>query len=112
MPVIIKVAAVFSKAMSLRMPMGVVPLLLAWKLMTVFVLFNVVPPTELVVSTPPLIVPPVISLMLLPAARKILPLTDDASMAATLLVMAPVITLFFLAQKAFVEGVTLTGVKG
>jgi multiple sugar transport system permease protein len=34
------------------------------------------------------------------------------TMAATLLVMAPVIVLFFLAQKAFVEGVTLTGVKG
>jgi multiple sugar transport system permease protein len=34
------------------------------------------------------------------------------TMAATLLVMAPVITLFFLAQRAFVEGVTLTGVKG
>jgi multiple sugar transport system permease protein len=33
-------------------------------------------------------------------------------MAATLLVMMPVIILFFLAQKAFVEGVTLTGVKG
>jgi len=27
-------------------------------------------------------------------------------------VMAPVILLFFVAQKAFVEGVTLTGVKG
>jgi multiple sugar transport system permease protein len=34
------------------------------------------------------------------------------TMAATLLVMAPVIALFFLAQRAFVEGVTLTGVKG
>jgi multiple sugar transport system permease protein len=33
-------------------------------------------------------------------------------MAATLLVMAPVIVLFFFAQKAFVQGVTLTGVKG
>jgi multiple sugar transport system permease protein len=33
-------------------------------------------------------------------------------MAATVLVMAPVIVLFFLAQRAFVEGVTLTGVKG
>ena len=33
-------------------------------------------------------------------------------MAATLIVMAPVILLFFLAQRAFVEGVTLTGVKG
>ena len=33
-------------------------------------------------------------------------------MAATLIVMAPVIILFFLAQRAFVEGVTLTGVKG
>jgi multiple sugar transport system permease protein len=26
--------------------------------------------------------------------------------------MAPVILVFFFAQKAFVEGVTLTGVKG
>jgi multiple sugar transport system permease protein len=34
------------------------------------------------------------------------------TMAATLLVMAPVIFLFFLAQRAFVEGVTVTGVKG
>jgi multiple sugar transport system permease protein len=34
------------------------------------------------------------------------------TMAATLLIMAPVILLFFLAQRAFVEGVTLTGVKG
>jgi multiple sugar transport system permease protein len=34
------------------------------------------------------------------------------TMAATLLVMLPVIIVFFLAQKAFVEGVTLTGVKG
>ena len=33
-------------------------------------------------------------------------------MAATLMVMAPVILLFFFAQKAFIEGVTLTGVKG
>ena len=36
----------------------------------------------------------------------------NLTMAATLLVMMPVIILFFLAQKAFVEGVTLTGVKG
>ncbi|MFY9580103.1 MAG: carbohydrate ABC transporter permease [Gaiellaceae bacterium] len=36
----------------------------------------------------------------------------NLTMAATLLVMAPVVILFFLAQKAFVEGVTLTGVKG
>jgi len=36
----------------------------------------------------------------------------NLTMAATLLVMAPVILLFFFAQKAFVEGVTLTGVKG
>ncbi len=33
-------------------------------------------------------------------------------MAATLLVMAPVVIVFFFAQKAFVQGVTLTGVKG
>lgn len=32
--------------------------------------------------------------------------------AATLLTMVPIVVLFFLAQKAFVEGVTLTGVKG
>ncbi|HSP71563.1 MAG TPA: carbohydrate ABC transporter permease [Gaiellaceae bacterium] len=36
----------------------------------------------------------------------------NLTMAATLLVMAPVILVFFLAQRAFVEGVTLTGVKG
>jgi len=36
----------------------------------------------------------------------------NLTMAATLLTMAPVVTLFFLAQRAFVEGVTLTGVKG
>ncbi|MER7173959.1 carbohydrate ABC transporter permease [Streptomyces mesophilus] len=36
----------------------------------------------------------------------------NLTMAATVLVMAPVIFLFFFAQKAFVEGVTLTGVKG
>ena len=34
------------------------------------------------------------------------------TMAATLIVMTPMIVLFFAAQKAFVEGVTLTGVKG
>jgi multiple sugar transport system permease protein len=36
----------------------------------------------------------------------------NLTMAATLLVMAPVIVVFFLAQKAFIEGITLTGVKG
>ncbi len=33
-------------------------------------------------------------------------------MAATLLVLLPVIVVFFLAQRVFVQGVTLTGVKG
>ncbi len=33
-------------------------------------------------------------------------------MAATLIVMLPVVGVFFLAQRAFVEGITLTGVKG
>jgi multiple sugar transport system permease protein len=33
-------------------------------------------------------------------------------MAGTIVFMAPVILLFFFAQKAFVEGITLTGVKG
>jgi multiple sugar transport system permease protein len=32
--------------------------------------------------------------------------------AATLLTMVPIVVVFFLAQKAFVQGVTLTGVKG
>jgi multiple sugar transport system permease protein len=32
--------------------------------------------------------------------------------AATVLVIAPVIVVFFFAQRAFVQGVTLTGVKG
>ncbi len=35
----------------------------------------------------------------------------NLTMAATVMFMLPVIILFFLAQKAFVEGVTLTGVK-
>jgi multiple sugar transport system permease protein len=33
-------------------------------------------------------------------------------MAGTVVFTAPVIVLFFFAQKAFVEGITLTGVKG
>ncbi|MFJ4655080.1 carbohydrate ABC transporter permease [Nocardia sp. NPDC088792] len=36
----------------------------------------------------------------------------NLTMAATVLVLAPVLVLFFFAQRAFVEGVTLTGVKG
>jgi multiple sugar transport system permease protein len=36
----------------------------------------------------------------------------NLTMAATLLFMLPVVLLFFAAQKAFVQGVTLTGVKG
>jgi multiple sugar transport system permease protein len=36
----------------------------------------------------------------------------NLTMAASLLFMLPVIVLFFLAQRVFVEGVTLTGVKG
>jgi multiple sugar transport system permease protein len=36
----------------------------------------------------------------------------NLTMAATIMVLAPVVVLFFLAQRAFVEGVTLTGVKG
>jgi len=36
----------------------------------------------------------------------------NLTMAATLLVTAPVIIVFFFAQKVFIEGVTLTGVKG
>ena len=36
----------------------------------------------------------------------------NLTMAATLLIMLPVVAIFFLAQRAFVEGVTLTGVKG
>jgi multiple sugar transport system permease protein len=35
----------------------------------------------------------------------------NLTMAATILVLIPIMTLFFFAQKAFVEGVTLTGVK-
>jgi multiple sugar transport system permease protein len=35
----------------------------------------------------------------------------NLTLAATVLVLVPVIVLFFFAQKAFVEGVTLTGVK-
>jgi multiple sugar transport system permease protein len=34
------------------------------------------------------------------------------TMAITMLVMVPVVLIFFFAQKIFVEGITLTGVKG
>jgi multiple sugar transport system permease protein len=36
----------------------------------------------------------------------------NLTMAATLMVMLPVILLFFLAQKQFIEGVKFSGVKG
>ena len=36
----------------------------------------------------------------------------NLTMAAAMLFMLPVIVLFFLAQRVFIEGVTLTGVKG
>jgi multiple sugar transport system permease protein len=36
----------------------------------------------------------------------------NLTMAASILFMLPVIILFFLAQRVFIEGVTLTGVKG
>jgi len=36
----------------------------------------------------------------------------NLTMAASALMMLPIIILFFLAQRVFVEGVTLTGVKG
>ena len=44
--------------------------------------------------------------------RTLLQVHWNLTMAATLVVIAPVVVLFFLAQRAFVEGVTLTGVKG
>jgi len=34
------------------------------------------------------------------------------TMAITVLVMVPVVLIFFFAQRVFVEGITLTGVKG
>ena len=36
----------------------------------------------------------------------------NLTLAASMLVTAPVIVIFFMAQKVFMEGVTLTGVKG
>ena len=36
----------------------------------------------------------------------------NLTMAAALLFMLPVIAIFFLAQRVFIEGITLTGVKG
>jgi multiple sugar transport system permease protein len=33
-------------------------------------------------------------------------------MAITMLVLVPVVVIFFFVQKVFVEGITLTGVKG
>jgi len=36
----------------------------------------------------------------------------NLTMAATIIFMIPVVVIFFLAQRVFIEGVTLTGVKG
>ena len=36
----------------------------------------------------------------------------NLTMAASLLFMLPIVIIFFLAQRVFIEGVTLTGVKG
>ena len=36
----------------------------------------------------------------------------NLTMAAALIFMVPVIVIFFFAQRVFIEGVTLTGVKG
>jgi multiple sugar transport system permease protein len=36
----------------------------------------------------------------------------NLTMAASVIFMLPVIVIFFLAQRVFIEGVTLTGVKG
>ncbi len=47
----------------------------------------------------------------LPQFRTLHQVQWNLSMAATVMLLAPVVLLFFLAQKAFVEGVTLTGVK-
>ncbi len=33
-------------------------------------------------------------------------------MAASTVILIPVIVLFFLAQRTFIQGITLTGVKG
>jgi multiple sugar transport system permease protein len=33
-------------------------------------------------------------------------------MAASLMFLLPVLVLFFLAQKVFVEGIAMTGIKG
>jgi multiple sugar transport system permease protein len=33
-------------------------------------------------------------------------------MAASVAIMLPILILFFVAQRAFVEGITLTGMKG
>ena len=33
-------------------------------------------------------------------------------MAASLVTMLPVVIVFFLAQRSFIEGITLTGIKG
>ena len=39
-------------------------------------------------------------------------ITNSMLMAASLLMILPVIIIFFFAQKYFIQGVTLTGMKG
>jgi multiple sugar transport system permease protein len=36
----------------------------------------------------------------------------ELTMAMTVLVMTPIVLLFFFAQRIFVEGITVTGIKG
>jgi multiple sugar transport system permease protein len=36
----------------------------------------------------------------------------NLTMAAAMIFMLPVVVIFFLAQRVFIEGVNLTGVKG
>ncbi len=87
----------------------------AWPAVTAFAIFSVVAHWNdlywplIVISKPDYATPP-LGLMYFRAAEA----GDDygALMAATLIITLPLVVAFLLAQKRFVEGITMTGLKG
>jgi multiple sugar transport system permease protein len=87
----------------------------AWPAVTAFAIFSVVAHWNdlywplIVISKPGYATPP-LGLMNFRAAEA----GDDygALMAATIIITIPLVAAFLFAQKRFVEGITMTGLKG
>lgn len=87
----------------------------AWPAVTAFAIFSVVAHWNdlfwpLIVVTNQAYATPPLGLLFFRAAEA----GDDygALMAATLIITLPLVVVFLLAQKSFVEGITMTGLKG